>query len=48
MKYQKPELRMIGAATKAVESVQEKFPSIYADNITLLPNNTGPAYEADE
>ena len=48
MKYQKPELQMIGAATKAVESLDMKHLSTVADSINQSPDNSGPAYEADE
>jgi hypothetical protein len=48
MKYEKPVLQMIGAATKAVESLDMKHLSTVADSINQSPDNSGPAYEADE
>lgn len=48
MRYEKPILNVVCAAAKAIESTESKEPSQLADHIDMSPNNTGPAYEADE
>ena len=48
MKYGKPEVVVVSDATKAIESVFQKQPSLLTDQINGSVRNTGPAYEADE
>lgn len=48
MKYQKPEVRVVSMATKAIEGQGCKDPSPLDDSIDHTPFNTVATYRADE
>jgi hypothetical protein len=49
MKYEKPQVHVISRATKAIETIQEKVPSLQIDSATQMNDGfSGPGYEADE
>jgi hypothetical protein len=48
MRYEKPALVLMANAIRTIESVDQKTMSPLADHINQTPNNSGPAYEADE
>lgn len=48
VKYHKPEVELVATAVRAIESVESKHISPLMDSFNQTPDNTGPAYEADE
>jgi hypothetical protein len=47
MKYEKPEIRAVSVATKAIAGM-EKIPAQLVDSLTHISGSTVAAYEADE
>jgi len=48
MKYEKPVISLVSAATKAIESDGSKIPSLQMDSIDQTPFNTVAPYRSDE
>lgn len=49
MNYEKPKVNVVSRATNAIETIQDKIPSLLVDHNTQMNDGlSGPAYEADE